>query len=60
LLAEKGWHECEFKRNNNGILARVAKDLPIGLVHWREFAPASFDADLMAAYAKQVPWSAAE
>jgi hypothetical protein len=42
ILAEGCWAYCEFQGRNNAILARLAKELPVGLVHWRQFDAAAF------------------
>ena len=59
-LAEEGWHACEFLGRNNGILAGAVKNLPVALVHWSEFDPKTFSANVKAAYEHQSPWPTAE
>src|SRR5262249_44528772 len=45
-LDDAGWRECENRGRNNGIIGGVAKNLPVGLVHWHEFDPLSFQAEV--------------
>jgi hypothetical protein len=54
-LGEDGWSDCEFQGRNNGVIGRTAKLLPVGLVHWHEFDPSAFKAEVERAYAELKP-----
>lgn len=55
-LDEASWRICEFAGRNQGIIGRVAKSLPLGLVHWHEFVPLAFRAQMEKAIAELEPW----
>jgi hypothetical protein len=56
-LDEEDWRVCEFQGQNNGVLARTAKHLPRGLVHWHEFDLPAFKTQLEQAITELVPWT---